>query len=182
MEQRLILTKKGRSTNASGPFLKEDRYIAIAPLFASIRVLGKNRQDLFNYHLVGKKKINGIKTSVIEALPKSGNVDGVEYGKLWIDPKDGRILRSEIRGVPLKGFADVLEESTELNVKADFVAIHEYEVEKNNVLFPSRSKINVTYPQRWARYPTRRTPKIKAVISYDQYKFFSVSTNVNIKK
>ncbi|MCK4647233.1 MAG: TonB family protein [Candidatus Aminicenantes bacterium] len=182
VEQRLILTKKGRSTNASGPFLKEDRYIAIAPLFASIRVLGKNRQDLFNYHLVGKKKINGIKTSVIEALPKSGNVDGVEYGKLWIDPKDGRILRSEIRGVPLKGFADVLEESTELNVKADFVAIHEYEVEKNNVLFPSRSKINVTYPQRWARYPTRRSPKIKAVISYDQYKFFSVSTSVNIKK
>jgi TonB family protein len=181
-EQRLILTKKGRSTNASGPFLKEDRYIAIAPLFASIRVLGKNRQDLFNYHLVGKKEINGIKTSVIEALPKSGNADGVEYGKLWIDPKDGRILRSEIRGVPLKGFEDVLEETTELNVKADFVAIHEYEVEKNNVLFPSRSKINVTYPQRLARYPTRRTPKIKAVISYDQYKFFSVSTSVIIKK
>jgi TonB family protein len=182
VEQRLILTKKGRSTNASGPFLQEDRYIAIAPLFASIRVLGKNRQDLFNYHLVGKKKINGIKTSVIEALPKSGNADGVEYGKLWIDPKDGRILRSEIRGVPLKGFEDVLEESTKLNVKADFVAIHEYEVEKNNVLFPSRSKINVTYPQRWARYPTQRTPKIKAVISYDQYKFFSVSTSANIKK
>lgn len=182
VEQRLILTKKGRSTNASGPFLQEDRYIAIAPLFASIRVLGKNRQNLFNYHLVGKKKINGIKTSVIEALPKSGNADGVEYGKLWIDPKDGRILRSEIRGVPLKGFEDVLEESTKLNVKADFVAIHEYEVEKNNVLFPSRSKINVTYPQRWARYPTRRTPKIKAVISYDQYKFFSVSTSLNIKK
>lgn len=182
VEQRLILTKKGRSTNASGPFLKEDRYIAIAPLFASIRVLGKNRQNLFNFHLVGKKKINGIKTSVIEALPKSGNADGVEYAKLWIDPKDGRILRSEIRGIPLKGFEDVLEESTKLNVKADFIAIHEYEVEKNNVLFPSRTKVNVTYPQGWAAYPTRRSPKIKAVISYDQYKFFSVSTNVNIKK
>jgi TonB family protein len=181
VEQRLILTKKGRSTNASGPFLKEERYIAIAPLFASIRVLGKNRQNLFNFHLVGKKKINGIKTSVIEALPKSGNADGVEYGKLWIDPKDGRILRSEIRGIPLKGFEDVLEESTRLNVKADFVAIHEYEVEKNNVLFPSRTKVKVTYPQKWTR-TTIRSPKIKAVISYDQYKFFSVSTNVNIKK
>jgi len=181
-EQRLVLTEKGRSTNAPGTFLKEDRYIAIAPLFASIRVLGKDRQNLFNYRLLGQKKIKGIQTSVIEALPKSGNADGVEYGKLWVDPQDGRILQSEIHGVPLKGFEDVLEETTKLNVKPDFVAVHEYEVEKNNVLFPSRSKVDVTYPSGWTAQPTFPSPKIKAVITYDEYKFFTVSTDVIIKK
>ena len=181
-EQRLVLTEKGSSTNAPGTFLKEDKYIAIAPLFASIRLLGKDRQNLFNYRLLGKKKINGIQTSVIEALPKSGNADGVEFGKLWVDPQDGHILRSEIHGVPLKGFEDVLEETTRLNVKPDFVAIHDYEVEKNNLLFPSRSKIHVTYPSGRTDHPTWPSPKIKAVITYDQYKFFMVSTDVKIKK
>jgi len=182
-EQRLVLTEKGRSTNAPGTFLKEDRYIAIAPLFASIRVLGKDRQFLFNYRLLGQRQINGIQTSVIEALPRSGNADGVEFGKLWVDPQDGRILRSEIHGVPLKGFEDVLEETTKLNVKSDFVTVHEYEVEKNNLLFPSRSKVDVTYPSGWAASPTWwPSPKIKAVITYDQYKFFAVSTDYKIKK
>jgi len=181
-EQRLVLKEKGGSTNVPGTFLKEDKYIAIGPLFASIRILGKDRQNLFNYRLLGKKKINGIQTSVIEALPKSGNADGVEFGKLWVDPQDGCILQSEIHGVPLKGFEDVLEETTKLNVKSDFVAVHEYEVEKNNLFFPSRSIVEVTYPSGWTAYPTWPSPKLKAVITYKQYKFFMVSTDVKIKK
>jgi TonB family protein len=180
-ERRTILKKDGRPPQNPQKLLNERRYKVLAPLMASIRLLEADRQWQYSYRIVDQDKVRERKTYVIEALPISGNADGVEYGKIWLDQKDFHILKCEIHGVPLEAYEDVLTESADLNIKPVFKATHEYEVENNGILFPTRSEIRVSYDYEVDGQP-KKMIKMKTDFDYDQYKFFTVETEPRIIK
>src|SRR5665647_2115130 len=179
-ERRVVLKDNGRKMPDRSKLLEEKRFTALNPLMAALQILDKERQPLFNFRIIDTGRAQGRKAYVIEAIPKSGNTWGVEYAKIWIDEQGYQVLRGEIQGVPLEGYDDVLEDTTQFNIKPILTTTHAYEVEKNGVLFPAHTTIRVDYPQPITWY-AKVTPKLKIDMKYDKYKFFTVETGHDLK-
>jgi hypothetical protein len=151
----------------------------LSSLFAPLRVLAGDRQPRFNYRIIDEEKIRGKKVHVIEAVPKSGNEDGIWSARIWVDKESYQILKCEIEGVPIDGYEDVLNDCAILNIKPIFLTTHEYGIEKSGVMFPSRSKVHAAYPGIDFRGPIE---KMGIDLAYDKYKFFMVETKPKIIK
>ncbi len=178
-ERRIISKENGRKNTDRNKLLKERRFSGLSSLLAPLRVLAKDRQPRFDFRIIDEEKVHGNKTFVIEAVPKSGNEDGIWSAKIWVDKESYKILKSEIEGVPIDGYEDVLDDCAILNIKPIFTMTHEYRTEKNGVLFPSRSKVHAAYPEIDFRGPVE---KMAINLTYDKYKFFTVETKPEIIK
>jgi TonB family protein len=178
-ERRIILKENSREIADKKKLLEEKRFTGLSALFAPLRVLARDRQSRFNYKIIDKDKIHRKRAYVIEALPKSGNEDGVWSARIWVDMKSFQILKCEIEGIPIDGYEDVLNDCAILNIKPIFQTAHEYRIEKKGVLFPARSSVRVAYPGIDYR---GAIVKIKAKMAYDKYKFFTVETEHKVIK
>lgn len=176
-ERRIVLKENGRKTLGWAKLLEEKRFSIINPIFHSLKIFDRDRQALFSYQLLGEEEIRGRKVYVIRAMRRSGEEGDIRSAKIWADKKSFQILKSEIRGVPLEGYEDVLRDSVVLNIMPFFLTTHEYKIEKNGIIFPERTTVLVGYPS-----PGRPILKYKAELDYEKYKFFSVETGHEIIK
>jgi hypothetical protein len=178
-ERRIILKENGQKYTDRSKFLNEKRFSGLSSLFAPLRVLAKDQQVRFNFRIVNEERFNGRNALVIEATPKPGNEDAIWTAKFWIDKKSYQTLKSEIEGVPIDAYEEVLDDCVILNTKPIFITTHEYGTEKSGVFFPSRSKVHVAYPKIDSRGSTE---KLAVSLTYDKYKFFTVETEPKIIK
>lgn len=180
-ERRVVLEDDGRKMPDRNTLLKEKRFTALNPVLSVVELLGRGRQALFNYRVIGRAAIGGRDASILEAIPKSGNSRGIEYAKVWVDAVNFQILRSEVQGIPTEGYDDVLRDSIQFPVRPYLLTTHTYEFEKSGIRFPGRSLIRVEYPKQGV-FTKDRTLKLKIDMKYDKYQFFSVETDGGIKK
>jgi len=182
-ERRILLKENGRKTADRTRLLEEPRFTILVPMFAPARLLEEGRRGLFYYRILEEDRIKGRRAYVLEATPKSGSENGVEYAKIWVDRSTFQILRSKIEGVPLEGFEDVLVESSAFLIKPSFTTTYVYDVEQKGVLFPSQLEIRVLYPVEGGPMMLMpRTVKWKADLAYDKYRFFTVETDSKVIK
>lgn len=180
IERRIILKENGRKMADRRKLLEETRFGILMPLFASVSLLERTRQPLFNYALLEGDKIKGKKAYVLEVVPKSENLGDIESARIWVDEKSFQILQSEIRGTPLVGYDDILEDSTRYNINPVFIRTYQFQFEKKGLLFPSHAEIRVTYLP--FGYPQTKTTKQKIILNYEKYRFFTVETEHKIIK
>lgn len=180
-ERRVVLEDDGRKLADRNTLLEEKRFTALDPVLSAVELLGRGRQALFNYRVLGRGDSGGRNAAILEAIPKSGNSRGVEYAKIWVDAASFQVLRSEVQGVPTEGYDDVLRDSIQFPVRPYLLTTHTYEFEKNGIRFPGRSLIRVEYPKRGV-FTKDRTLKLKIDMKYDRYQFFSVETDGAVKK
>jgi len=133
------------------------------------------RAALFGW--LGVLLVSGRPAALVSIKPKSEGQDGIREAQVWLDRKTGRVLKCEIEGIPLDGLEDILNECAALNIRAQFLASHEYGQEKDGVLLPWRSEVLAAYPGLDSRGPS---PRLKIAMSYDKYKFFQVATEHEI--
>jgi TonB family protein len=176
-ERRILLKENGRKISDWTKLLEEKRFSVLNPFLGIFRILGPNRRSGFTFQLAGEEKIRGKKAYIIEALPSPGAEGVVLSAKFWSDKETFQILRSEIRGVPLEGYYDVLTDSATLNVMPEFKTTYEYKAEKNGVLYPERTTVAVEYP-----HSGRKILKYKSELTYSKFKFFTVETQHKIIK
>jgi len=179
-DRRIILQENGRELPDRTKLLEEKRLSTLLPFLAPVRLIGRERQPLFDYRLLKEEKVQGRDVYVIEATPKTGDAGGIEYGKLWVERKNFRILKIETTGVPLEGYESVLEEIIHGNLKPRFITTYVFLVENKGLAFPSSAAIRVDYP----RFPSAYffIEKIRTTVRYNKYKFFTVETESGIKK
>ncbi|MDH5466776.1 MAG: TonB family protein [Candidatus Aminicenantes bacterium] len=178
-ERRIVLKENGRKVLDEVRLLEEDRYSTLSPVVSLLKILDKDHQPLFNYRICGEKKVSGKDAYVLEAVPKFGDADGVCSAKVWVEKGGFQILKSEIEGVPLYGYDDVLREAVFLNIKPFYLRTYEYKVEKNGVMLPDRTTVQIKYP---SLMPNRRETKSRIELTYKDFKFFIVETETAIKK
>ncbi|MCX6575053.1 MAG: hypothetical protein NTV82_01530, partial [Candidatus Aminicenantes bacterium] len=178
-ERRFILKENGRKIAEQKKILEEKRFSGLSSLFAPLRVLARDRQPRFNFRIIDEERIHGKRAHVIEAVPKSGNEDGIWSARIWVDQGSSQIIKCEIEGVPIDGYEDVLNDCAILNIKPVFLTTHEYRIEKSGVMFPSRSMVHAAYPGIDFRGPIE---KMEIDLTYDKYKFFTVETEPKIIK
>jgi protein TonB len=181
-DRRIILKENGRKLPDRTKLLEEKRLSTLLPYLAPVRLVGRDRQRLFDYRLLDEEKIKGKDAYLIEAIPKAGDAAGVEYARIWVEKNNFHVLRIEITGVPIEGYEGVLRELIQYNIKTKFVTTYSYLVEKKGLAFPSGATIRVNYPFPKMTPELYNIEKIKTDIKYDKYKFFTVETDGAVKK
>jgi len=178
-EKRALLgstdREKGEKDAISGAKLS----YSIQPILVPVRLLCQKRHYLFSYRLAKDEKVMGRKSYVIEVQPKSEQAADIIQGKVWVDKENYRILKVEVESSYIEGYEEVYEECSKHYLTPHFTLTHLYEIEKNGIMFPSRSEIRIEY---FGLLKSKRELKSKADITYNSYRFFTVDVDHNIIK
>ena len=144
-------------------------------LLGPVGIFGERFQGSYDFSVAGEDKIGKIRVLVIDAMPRPGAPPTRNlYGKAWLDPKTGDILRIEWSENRV-GHYDIFEErgkkfgrTPRLVIRSDFSA------EKNGIRFPSRLSVEEAYLSDKGKAFIRS----KTEVVYTDFKFFSVAYDV----
>lgn len=178
-EKRILMEKNGKEENIENvPHGTKPSY-NLKPIFAPAQILGIGHSTNFSFRLAPEEKIKGKPVYVIAARLKPGNQGNIYQGKIWVDKSDFRIVKTEIETDFLPGYEHILSECYRCYLKPHFKSTHFYEIDKNGLLFPSKSKIRVEYSGFLRK---ERKLKSEVKITYKDYKFFTVKTDHEVIK
>ena len=173
-EERRILLKEGRKEkHVENAELKIKGFKAQFLVYGPIGFLSRYWQQHFNYEIIGPDELNGKKAIVISASPTEEREDNYNFGKIWVDDNDFSILKIEWDARYIKGFEERVS-SGGSGIKRSLSWSVFYELEKNGIRFPSGQLIKETLITEGGR----EHPGYTATFVYDNYKFFTVETEV----
>jgi hypothetical protein len=178
-ERRTLLEENGKKVNAENVPQRAKRPYSLQPIFVPVRLLSREQWPQFSYKMADEEKVMGRKTWLIEVKRRRRRGGDITGGKIWVDKSNFRILKAEVVSALPTGGEQILEECSRYYLTPHFTATHFYEVEKNGVLFPSRSEILLEYT---GLVRPNRDTKAKAEIKYEKYRFFTVETEHKIIK
>ena len=190
-ESRILIKENGEKKNIKNAPLKTKRFFSLKSVYGPVGFLSQDSQEEYNYKLLKEDMVNGRKAYVIEVLPKTSEVKNPNFGKLWVDQKEFFILKIEITQESLVGFEEAKKELKEQMEESgrgalykyhpELTVIHDYGVEKNGIRFPSKTAFEEAYKIYSIRHKQWRTYKrSKVVIEFENYKFFTVETDVSL--
>lgn len=163
-------------------------------IFAPIILFARDQQPQYEYKLLKKEKLLGVRTWVLEIKPRKES--GISlHGRAWIDRKDASVLRIDINPEALGGFPKQQENARKMGAELLMNDSHWYEVVRNGIRFPSRTEISEQY--QFKNYKFIGVRSFKDVVSmpapsdwiwnrsltafvYDRYRFFYVQTEVKV--
>jgi hypothetical protein len=151
------------------------QYIVYGP----VGFLSNYWQSRFDYFEEGSEKLPGGRRAVIlRSQPNEFREENGVYGRVWVEAELGAVLRISWDTESIDFFHpdDIPDAFRGLEKRLAWTAF--YEVEKNGVYFPSRQEIREEFVG----------PGGEAIvgdvwtIAYENYKFFAVSVDVDVKK
>ena len=178
-EKRIIMEKDGENVNFEKAPTETQHSYSMMPIFAPVQLLGIKQRSQFFFKRAKDEKIKRESVYVIEARPRPGQTGYIRRGRLWVNKLDFRIVKTELETDFEEGYEQIFSECNRYYLKPHFLSMHYYEVDKNNLLFPSRSEFRVEYS---GFLRTKRDIKSEVKIFYSNYKFFTVETDHNIIK
>jgi TonB family protein len=177
-ESRTLLEENGEKKNEKNAPLKTDRFFSYRSVYGPVSLFGRDRWPLFDYRLAGRDTVNGRPSVVIEVTPKPAVTQQLIYGKAWVDQATRQILKIEVAAQALAGYDRVREASDLSEAKPLFTTIHQYETVKNGLMFPSRT----IFREAYLTPSGRRVQKSKTEITFSNYRFFTVSSEAEVKR
>ncbi len=178
-ENRILMEKDGKKAILENVPHAEKLSYNLKPILVPIQILGIEQRSKFSFRLADEEKINGKSAYVLKANLRPENQGNIKRGKIWVDKSDFRIVKIEVEAEFLPGYEHILTECYLYYLKPHFKSTHYYDIDKNGILFPSKSEIRVKYS---GFLRNERKLKSEAKISYRDYKFFTVETNHEIIK
>jgi hypothetical protein len=173
-EKRILLKENKKEKHVENTKLKIQGYKAKFLVYGPVGFLSYYWQNHFIYEIIGHDEISGIKTIIISASPMQPREENYYFGKIWVDENDFSILKIEWDAKSIEGY----EKKVSLGVTKNLSWEVFFEVEKNGVRFPSRQIIKDIYLTEAGK----QHPKYLTTFVYDNYKFFTVETEVKYDK
>jgi hypothetical protein len=143
-------------------------------------ILAKEKQHLYYYRLLGREKINNKNVWHISASRRSP--ESIPWGEVWIGEEDGTVYKIQVDQTSIVGFDKMAQKAIEKGFMPAITTIHEYNLEKNGICFPSKTTFIEKYNS--SRSSTVARPSFERSRTYFEYRdhmFFSVSTSVEEK-
>jgi tetratricopeptide (TPR) repeat protein len=172
-ENRKLLMENLDNNNPGIPVLS---YSIKEPLYGPHTLVGLGWQNLFDYRIIGQEKIFKEDTVVLEAIPRWHSVFNKMSGKIWINKKDGSVLKIEWNYSRVQNRKQLRSMGLILDRKPELKFVSEFAQEKNRLRFPSRCFIVESYTSKEGK----RFERLKVDIQYMNYQFFMVSSEVEV--
>jgi len=173
-ESRTLLEENGEEKHEEKAELKARRFYSERSAFGPVGLLSKEWQDMYSYKILKEKTIDGRKAIVIEAKPKRNMEGKPNYGKIWVDKEDFSIIRIEIEQESLAGYEELKKAIEKRKIRPIITVTHDYAIKKNGIRFPSKTTFKEDYFGLYAG----RLKKSRILITYDDYRFFTVEVEV----
>ena len=174
-EVRNELEENGKRKMVPNAMLQTSIVVFGTALLAPVGLFGERFQAGYDYAIAGRDRIGETPVVIVEARPKPGAPSSRNlYGRSWIDPATGNILKiewSESRVGNFDVFArrgEIYKRTPRLNIRSEFSA------EKNGIRFPSRLSVEETYLKDSGKAFVRS----KTEVVYKDFKFFTVEFDV----
>jgi hypothetical protein len=192
-ERRALLEENGKKSNIPDAPLKvkrfKYRYIILGPM-----LLNEYWQQFHDYRIIGTDKVDKEPCLIIEVVPKAsvGTGEGLAveavpglpvkpghlYGKIWVSEHDSRVWKLEWDQRSIDNYEAVEEMAKTLKAKPHFEFVMEYAFDHKGIRFPSRYVLSEDY----VKASTVRFTRSVLTVVFKNYKFFTVETEVAIKK
>ncbi len=174
-EQRTLIEHNGEKKHEENAQLQTRFFTHENIIFGPIGLLSSFWQPHHDYKILKKAKFKGDRAVIMEAVPKPESEIEHLYGKIWVRKSDFSILKIEWDQKSIRGFEYVEEIAERLKANPRIVLTAEYGIEKNKIRFLSRFSLDEIYIIKRGR---RRFQRSKTEVLYDDYKFFTVKTEV----
>ena len=174
-ESRILLKENGKKKHEENAPLKTKKFFSKRAVYGPVGLLGKEQQGKYNYKIIKEQTIKRRKTYIIEVTPKINIEENPNFGKVWVDKEDFSVLKIEINQESLAGFEKLEQESKKQSMSPRITTTHDYFIEKNGIRFPSKTICEELYLYGMRRI---RTKLSETIITYDNYKFFTVDTKI----
>jgi hypothetical protein len=145
-------------------------------------MLGRENQKKYRYQLLSKEKIGNVETYKLSVDPEKKGVGAINHGVVWVDVKDGSVVKIELNPRSLMGIRTLMANARRKGTKIRVTDTHWYEVKKNRIRFPSKTEIrgiDVVKHEGGADQPIDvEVEDSSTVFNYKNYRFFKVNVNV----
>jgi len=178
-EVRILLEENGMKKNEKDADLRTKAFRYQNVLFGPVGLIDRATQHYYDHKILSEEVINEEKAVVIEAVPKSGKEQVyLPYGKIWIKKADFSILKIEWNQKTVRRFQEIEKIAHWYNAEPKIIIVTEFDFEKKGVRFPSKHVIIEMYITKDGTEFIRS----ETTVIYKDYKFFTVETEVNIRK
>ncbi len=175
-EKRVLLEENGEPRHEENAALQtrrfEHKFIVLGP----VGLFSDEAQSRHNYHVAQKTEMEGEPVLVIDVRPKGSETSSL-YGKAWVRPRDGAVLKVEWEPASMRNYAKIEAFARANRAKPQVRFTSEYTVEKNGLRFPSSYEVIETYRKSGETVTASRNS-----VAYKDYKFFEVKVRTEIKR
>jgi hypothetical protein len=177
-ERRTLLKEDGKEKNEPNASLKTTVFRYGTSMMGPVGMFGTRFQPSFTYTIVGEKKIKGKKTIIVDAVPLSEDLKSTNlYGKAWIVPETGDILKIEWNEQRVGKYEIFAERGKTFERTPHITLSSEFQVEKNGLRFPTQFYIEEAYLNKNGLAFIRS----KTTVTYKDFKFFTVEVEIREK-
>lgn len=172
-ESRTLLRENNKDVHVPDSPLETRSFWHAKIVMGPLGLLSRERQAEHDFRVVREQPEGRERIVVVEAVPKPGVTADHLVGTIWLRFRDAGILKIEWDPSSIDNFTGVAETAERFRMTPRIVLTSEYGIEKNGIRFPSRYTVDETYARG-----VRRFHRSETVVVYDQYKFFTVETEV----
>ncbi|MCX6578141.1 MAG: hypothetical protein NTV82_17330 [Candidatus Aminicenantes bacterium] len=180
-ERRILIRENGKTCRVEDAPLKTLRFNYKYLAFGPIGLLGETAQRIHSYLVEDEVKIWRKPALVIRIVPREPDTARWLYGRAWVSPTDGSVFKIEWQEESLGNYEETLKYAQALKAKPALRFATEYQYEKNGIRFPSRFTVEEDYSQATPGR-TRKIRKSELQVTLRDYKFFTVETDVTVRR
>jgi hypothetical protein len=179
-EQRILVEENGTKRNDPDAPLKLKRTPYHHLIAGPIGLFSQYWQQFYDYRIEGADRVHGERAVIIEVTPKPNQEIENLYGKAWVRKSDFSVLKIEYNQKSMNDYEEIRALAEKSKLVPDITIITEFAFEKNGIRFPSRCSISESYAK--IDRPEFKYNKSKLTVTYSNYQFFTVETEVVIKR
>lgn len=173
-ETRKLLRKNNLPARLNNAPLETKSFKFKEIIFGPVGLLSTYWQEQNHYKILKEEVLAGEKVIVIQCLPRSHRDSNPHFGKVWIKPDDGSVVKIEWNPKTLGITEFVRKIAKKAKSTPVFKFFTEYGIEKNGIRFPSRSFLEEAYINKEGK----KSIMVELIVYYKNYKYFSVGTEV----
>ncbi len=176
-ESRVLLQKNRTKMHQDNAQL-ETRFRSFYSFYMPVNILAKEKQNLYHYRLLDKIKVEKKPVWHIGVTRRDPSLS-IPWGEIWVNEEDGAVLKIQVDQSSIVGLDKLAQKMMNRGQVLDVATIHEYDVEKNGIRFPSKTSFFERYTLKRDLLLSRESSR--TYFEYTDHRFFSISTSVEEK-
>ena len=175
-ERRTLIKENGKNKKIENAPLATFRVWFKDAIMCPIGLLSEAAQKNHSYRILGEEKIYGIQSAIIDVLPLADGFPGLS-GKAWVSLIDGAVLKVEWSPDSISRGPLVSSLALDLKATPRITFFSDFGIEKNGLRLLSSHGVTEAY---FIHQERRLYTRSKLDVSYKDYKFFTVETEVGL--
>ena len=175
-ETRVLLEEDGTPRREERATLQTNRFLHKLVVLGPVGLFGADAQSRHEYVVAKETEMEGEPVLVVDVRPKGMEASSL-YGKAWVRPRDGAVLKIEWEPASMGNYAAIEAFARDMRAKPRIRFTSEYAVEKNGLRFPSSYEVVEAY-----RTSSQTVTASKTSVAYKDYKFFEVKVRTEVRR